>query len=336
VTTAPDPWPAGEWRHHLAGAIRDIGELLELLEIEAEDLGVDATSTAARRFPLRVPRGFADRMGVGDPQDPLLRQVLPLACEDEDTPGFTDNPVGELGLIRGEGVLTKYRGRALIVVTGACAVHCRYCFRRHFPYDGARSLDAEFESAVAAVRADETIEEVILSGGDPLVLPDERLAALVDDLVAIDHVKRLRLHTRLPVVLPQRVDEEFVEWVGRCPLPLVTVLHANHPNELDENVQRACAVLRSAGAMLLNQAVLLSGVNDDAKTLARLSSRLADCGVVPYYLHLLDRVAGAAHFEVDECQALELVQKLRVRLPGYLVPRLVREVEGAPSKVVVG
>lgn len=335
MTTTRDPWPAGVWRRHLAAAVRTLDELLERLGLEPERLGVEATARAARRFPLRVPRGFVDRMRRGDPGDPLLRQVLPVAAEDEEVPGFSANPVGELGLIRGDGLLIKYRGRALVVATGACAIHCRYCFRRHFPYDDGRMPD-RLSGVLEALAEDKTIDEVILSGGDPLVLSDDSLSDLADRIASIGHVRRLRIHTRLPVVLPERVDDALVGWITACRIPVVVVVHANHPREIDDDVARSLGALRDAGAAVLNQAVLLAGVNDSAQSLAELSTRLFDCGVLPYYLHLLDRVAGAAHFEVDERRALEIMDELRARLPGYLVPRLVREVDGAPSKVVIG
>ncbi len=275
-------------------------------------------------------------MRRGERDDPLLRQVLPVADEDLVVPGFSADPVGELAIVRGDGVLAKYHGRALLVATGACAVHCRYCFRRHFPYEDERAGGADWSAAVAAVAANPTVDEVILSGGDPLLLPDRRLAELAEALAAVPHLRRLRIHTRLPVVLPERVNEELVEWLGACPLPVVIVIHANHANEVDAGVERAVGALREAGSVLLNQAVLLAGVNDSPDALAELSRRLADCGVVPYYLHLLDRVAGAAHFEVAEPRALEIMSTLRARLPGYLVPRLVRELPGAASKVAIG
>ncbi len=332
---SPDPWPAGEWRSHLSDAIRDFDVLLEILELDREVLAVAPTSASARRFPLRVPRGFVARMRKGDVNDPLLRQVLPVAAEDDEVEGFSTNPVGELGLSRGDGLLSKYRGRALLIATGACAIHCRYCFRRHFSFDH-RPDGAGWSAALDAIAADESIEEVILSGGDPLVVDDTSLAAFAERASAIPHLRRLRIHTRMPVVLPERVDETLVTWLAECGLPVAIVIHANHPREIDAHVIRALVTLRSTGVALLNQGVLLAGVNDSGNVLAELSSRLFDCGVLPYYLHLLDRVAGAAHFEVDEVRALEIIAELRARLPGYLVPRLVREVEGAPSKIVIG
>lgn len=320
----------------LAEAVTDAEELLGLLGLDPSKIAGGPTSSAARRFPLRVPRGFVARMRRGERDDPLLRQVLPVADEDLVVPGFSADPVGELAIVRGDGVLAKYHGRALLVATGACAVHCRYCFRRHFPYEDERAGGADWSAAVAAVAANPTVDEVILSGGDPLLLPDRRLAELAEALAAVPHLRRLRIHTRLPVVLPERVNEELVEWLGACPLPVVIVIHANHANEVDAGVERAVGALREAGSVLLNQAVLLAGVNDSPDALAELSRRLADCGVVPYYLHLLDRVAGAAHFEVAEPRALEIMSTLRARLPGYLVPRLVRELPGAASKVAIG
>jgi EF-P beta-lysylation protein EpmB len=259
-----------------------------------------------------------------------------VGAEETEVPGFTDDPVGELGLFRGDGLLSKYQGRALVVATGACAIHCRYCFRRHFPYDAQDEGTKGFSSTIDAVAADQTICEVIISGGDPLILPDDRLAGLVTRLAGVPHVRRLRLHTRLPVVLPERVDVALTEWIAACGLPVIVVIHANHPQEINEEVRRALRVLAAAGVSLFNQAVLLRGINDSTDVLEGLSNRLFDCGVLPYYLHLLDRVAGAAHFEVDEHRAVTIMETLRTRLPGYLVPRLVREIEGAPSKVVVG
>lgn len=274
-------------------------------------------------------------MRRGDPEDPLLRQVLPVVAEDGSVKGFTADPVGELGAPPAAGVLHKYHGRALVMPTGTCAVHCRYCFRRHFPYPGLDEMGPGWQEAVDYVCADPQIAEVILSGGDPLTLPDGRLAELARSLAKVPHVQRLRLHTRLPVVLPQRVDETLVDWLARLEVPAVVVVHANHAREIDADVQRAMGALRASGATLLNQSVLLHGVNDSAGALAELSEVLLDAGVVPYYLHMLDPVAGAAHFAVPNAVAKRLMAELTARLPGYLVPKLVREVPGAPAKIGV-
>jgi EF-P beta-lysylation protein EpmB len=287
---------------------------------------------AARDFPLRVPRGFVARMRHGDPDDPLLRQVLPLDDEDRIVPGFAADAVGDSAARRGGGLIHKYRGRALLVATGSCAVHCRYCFRRHYPYAEDVAAAAGWREAVAAIAADASIGEVILSGGDPLSLADHKLAELTDALRDIAHVRRLRIHTRLPIVLPERVDAGLLGWLRGQPWPVVVVVHANHANEFDSNVDAAMAALRDAGATLLNQAVLLRGVNDSVDALADLCERGFEAGVLPYYLHQLDRVAGAAHFEVGDTEALALHAALATRLPGYLVPKLVREIAGDPGK----
>ncbi len=326
-----EPWPTGEWRRLLAEAVTDPDELLRLLGLDGR--APSATPDATRGFPLRVPRGFVARMRRGDPDDPLLRQVLPDRAEDVPAPGFTADPVGELAAPRTGAVLHKYHGRALMVATGACAVHCRYCFRRHFPYAEHHAPSEDWQAALDRIAADPDITELILSGGDPLTLPDARLAELARSAVGLPQLRRLRFHTRLPIVLPQRVDEALVGWLAEVPLPTVVVVHANHANEIDDDVRRAAAALRTAGATLLNQSVLLAGVNDSADALAGLSEALFDAGVLPYYLHMLDPVAGAAHFAVAESKAVELMRELAARLPGYLVPRLVREVPGAPAKV---
>jgi EF-P beta-lysylation protein EpmB len=243
--------------------------------------------------------------------------------------------VGDLHAERRPGVLHKYQGRVLLVATGACAIHCRYCFRQHFPYGESNPLKGHWAQTLAGIAADPSIEEVILSGGDPLTLTDDRLAALAEDLCAVPHVRRLRFHTRLPIVLPERVDEALLGWIGTSALPVTLVLHANHPREIDDAVRAACERLRPGCRFLLNQSVLLAGVNDDADTLAGLSRALYAAGVLPYYLHLPDAVAGTSHFDVSEERGRELIAALRARLPGYLVPRLAREVPGAPGKEVL-
>ena len=321
---------ATDWKRHWRDAVRDPRELLALLGLQGTVPGL--SDAAAAQFPLRVPRGFIARMRHGDPHDPLLRQVLPLDDEMQAVPGFVVDAVGDAAARAGHGVIHKYNGRALLIATGSCAVHCRYCFRRHFPYAEETAAAGGWQQAVDAIRADATLHEVILSGGDPLSLATPKLAELTDALHTVPHLKRLRIHTRLPVVLPERVDGEFTDWLRALPWPVVVVIHANHAREFDASVDAALSRLRDAGASVLNQAVLLRGVNDSVDALAELSERSFAAGALPYYLHQLDRVAGAAHFEVPDARARELHAGLTARLSGYLVPKLVREVAGEPSK----
>lgn len=318
-----------DWRELWRDAITDPLELLQAVGLGER---TDLLPPDDAGFALRVPRGFVGRMRRGDPFDPLLLQVLPQRAEHDQADGYTIDAVGDLAAKAGHGVLHKYDGRALLIASGSCAVNCRYCFRRHFPYGEEIAAASHWREALAQLRADPSIREVILSGGDPLALATHKLEELTRGLAELPQVIRLRIHTRLPVVLPERIDDAFVAWLARLPLQKVVVLHANHANELDAGVDAACARLREAGASLLNQSVLLRGVNDDADTLADLSERLFAAGVLPYYLHQLDRVQGTAHFEVSDDTALELQQALRSRLPGYLVPRLVREVAGDAAK----
>lgn len=323
-----------DWKNSLADAIRDPEDLLTLLALPHALL--PAARAAAQLFPLRVPRGFIARMTKGDPDDPLLRQVLPLNEELGSAPGFHIDPVGDLNAAPLPGVLHKYRGRVLLVTTGACAIHCRYCFRRHFPYGEAAAAKQQWQPAIDYIARDNTIEEVLLSGGDPLMLDDALLEQLVHRLESVPHLKRLRLHSRLPVVLPERVDNALLRWLRRTRLQPVMVIHANHHQELDNAVAQAMRRLRDAGVTLLNQSVLLRGINDDVDTLCALSTTLHEHGVLPYYLHLLDRVQGAAHFDLPESTATALWEQMRRRLPGYLVPRLAREEAGAPYKLQPG
>jgi EF-P beta-lysylation protein EpmB len=318
------------WQELWRDAVTDPRELLALLDLSHRADELIAPSDTG--FAMRVPRGFVARMRKGDANDPLLLQVLPRGAELGDVPGFTRDAVGDLDARAARGVLHKYHGRALLIATGSCAVNCRYCFRRHFPYGDETAAANRWQDAIAELRADASIEEVILSGGDPLSLSTAKLAELTDALSTIPHIRRLRIHTRLPVVLPERVDAELLGWLARLPFGRVVVVHANHANELDTSVARAAADLRAAGAAVLNQSVLLRGVNDDAHALQALSLRLFECGVLPYYLHQLDRVEGVAHFEVDDDRARALMDALAAKLPGYLVPRLVREIPGAASK----
>ncbi|WP_109125561.1 EF-P beta-lysylation protein EpmB [Dyella sp. C11] len=321
--------PGPDWRTLWRDAVTDPAELLDLV-----GLGhlADHLPAGDAGFSVRVPRGFVARMRQGDPRDPLLLQALPQLAELDVVPGFTVDAVGDMAARSAQGVLHKYEGRALLIASGSCAINCRYCFRRHFPYGDEMAAAGQWRKALEHVRHDASISELILSGGDPLSLATSKLEELTQGLADIPHITRLRIHTRLPVVLPERIDGAFSQWLADLPLQKVVVLHANHANEFDADVDAACGRLRDAGATLLNQSVLLRGINDDAETLTALSERLFAAGVLPYYLHQLDRVQGAAHFEVDDARALALVDAVRQRLPGYLVPKLVREVGGEPSK----
>jgi EF-P beta-lysylation protein EpmB len=331
ITASPRSRQHGGWQQELAQAVSDPHELCRLLELDpalaraAEKLGAE--------FRLRVPHSFVRRMRRGDPTDPLLRQVLPLAAEAHSPPQFCADPLGERTALAAPGLLHKYQGRALMIATGACAVHCRYCFRREFPYGEQLDGSGRWRAAIAAAAADPSILELILSGGDPLSLTNGRLAELTASLVAVPHLRRLRLHTRTPVVLPSRVDAGLTAWLSGLPWRIAIVLHVNHANEIDGATRAAFRELSATGATLLNQSVLLAGVNDSPAALRDLSEALWEAGVLPYYLHLLDRVRGTAHFEVDEARARAIAAELASNLPGYLVPRLVREVAGAPAKL---
>ncbi|MEO7936489.1 MAG: EF-P beta-lysylation protein EpmB [Dokdonella sp.] len=326
--SAPQPL---RWQQLWREAITDPLELLSQLGLESQ--ATELLADADTGFAMRVPRGFVARMRHGDPNDPLLLQVLPGINELTKTPGYFNDAVGDLDARAAPGVLHKYAGRTLLIATGSCAINCRYCFRRHFPYAEETAASGHWRSAIDHLATDPSINEVILSGGDPLSLSTSKLAELTDALGKIPHVRRLRIHTRLPIVLPERIDDEFMNWISSLPLQRIVVLHANHANEIDESVVNACRKLDAAGVTLLNQSVLLRRINDRVEDLAALSERLFDCGILPYYLHQLDRVQGAAHFEVSDQTAIELVDALRARSPGYLVPRLVRETAGAASKL---
>lgn len=320
--------PVPPWRAAVRDAVRDPQELEALLELPAGSL---AASDAG--FPLLVPRGFVARMRKRDRRDPLLLQVLPTAAESEAYEGFGADPLAEQDAAR-HGVLRKYARRALLIASGACPVHCRYCFRRAFPYPRQLAARGDWSAALAALAEHGDVEEAILSGGDPLSLGNARLAELVTKLESTG-VRTLRIHTRFPIVVPERIDAGLLALLAGTRLAVVVVLHCNHPNELSNEVGDALRKLRAAVRVVLNQSVLLRGINDDDGTLASLSERLFEHGVLPYYLHLLDRVAGAAHFDVDADRGRELVAALRARLPGYLVPRLVREIPGEASKTPI-
>ncbi|MCW9024644.1 MAG: EF-P beta-lysylation protein EpmB [Gammaproteobacteria bacterium] len=325
--------PTPDWQRAQANAIRDPEVLLDYLELPQELL--PAAIQAANDFPLCVPLTYLQQIEKGNPADPLLRQILPIGAERNMVPGFRNDPVGDQAALVVPGLLHKYQGRVLLMTTQACAVHCRYCFRRHYPYSETGASPGNWQAAIDYIAADESIHEVILSGGDPLSLTESHLSSLSQQLSRIPHLSRLRIHSRTPVVLPERINEAFVQWLASVSLNTVLVLHCNHPDEISEPVRNALNQLKKTGVTLLNQAVLLHGVNDDLETLTQLSEKLFQNKVMPYYLHQLDRVQGAAHFEVPDNRATELITLLRQQLPGYLVPQLVREQAAEKSKTPV-
>lgn len=330
IARRPRKAESPDWVTELRAAYTE--PLLLLRDLGLMPAAVGYHPLAGRDFAFRVPRPYARRMRIGDGADPLLRQVLPHFEERAEAAGFSADPVGDLAAARQPGLLHKYHGRALLLLSGACAVNCRFCFRREFPYQGAVG-STQLAAALRNIEQDSSVREVILSGGDPLLVHDDKLDELITRLSGIPHVRRLRIHSRLPLVLPARITPVLLSILARTRLRTVLVLHVNHAQEIDDEVVTASAALARHGVTLLNQSVLLRGVNDDAQVLAALSEALFAAHVLPYYLHLLDRVRGAAHFEVPDLAARELQKRLLALLPGYLVPRLVREVAGAPSKV---
>lgn len=320
-----------DWRQQLRDSAISPEKLLQRLHLPPTLLS--GMQAGAALFPLRVPEAFIQRMRMGDVHDPLLRQVLPLLDETFQVEGYSDDPVGDLSSNAAPGVLHKYHGRVLLMVTGACAVNCRYCFRRAFPYSEQQIKPSQWQQTLNYLREHSDISEVILSGGDPLILGTNRLRALCDDLKTIPHLRRLRIHTRLPVMIPARITTDLCEWLADLPWPVCMVLHINHHQEIDTALKQACQRIRATGTTLLNQAVLLKGVNDSDKCQQILSEKLYNTGIIPYYLHQLDPVSGSQHFQVSDQQALTIHQEMRRQLPGYLLPRLVQEVPGQPSKL---
>jgi EF-P beta-lysylation protein EpmB len=321
------------WRRELADALRDPAELLRRLGLHDSPLAAQIDRDAP--FRTLVPASYLQRMCYGDPSDPLLLQVLARDQERLSLPGYDTDPVGDLEALTRPGLLQKYAGRVLLMPTGACAVHCRYCFRRHFPYAQAGASREEWTTIAAQLRRDPALREVILSGGDPLTLSDQRLQDLLEALRGIPQLKRLRIHTRLPIVLPSRIESSLVKLLEDLPWSCILVVHANHAREIDAQVAAGISALRAGGLHVLNQSVLLKDINDAVDALCDLSEALFAAGALPYYLHQLDPVSGAAHFAVSEERARRLLLEVRNRLPGYLVPRLVKELPGAPAKISV-
>ncbi len=322
------------WQQQYKESICDVETLCKALELDSKELRF--STKANQQFPMRVPWSYVQRMQKANPKDPLLLQVLPQNLEDKLVEGFQSDPVGDLSSVISPGLLQKYQGRVLLMATSRCAIHCRYCFRRHFPYSSQNPRFDAWESAINQIAEDNSINEVILSGGDPLVIEDNELEKLVKQLELIPHIKRLRLHTRLPVVIPARITTRMIEWINNTSLKTVIVLHINHPNEINKELQQVLQKLITHNCLLLNQSVLMKNINDRAETLIQLSEALFDSEILPYYLHILDKVQGAAHFEVSEANARKLMREMASALPGYLVPKLTKEEHGANSKTWLG
>ncbi len=319
------------WQSQLSDLITDPFELLDQLEICSDAL-LSGAILASKSFKLRVPRAFVGKMRKGDPLDPLLLQVLPHHLELEEHPEFVTDPLGEEAANQLPGVLHKYQSRFLLTLTGACAVHCRYCFRRHFPYQENLPKQDDWPQIKAYIEQNPHINEVILSGGDPLTLSNRKLKLWIERLESLQQVKILRIHSRVPVVIPQRLDTELLEILKSTRLRIIMVIHANHAAELDDQTCAYLEKLSQHGITALNQAVLLKGVNDDAQTLIELSQRLFDARVMPYYLHVLDKVKGAQHFDLSGSKIDEIYHDILAGLPGYLVPKLVREIVAKKTK----
>jgi L-lysine 2,3-aminomutase len=331
----PEPSPeelhfALNWQQQLSAAFTSIEDLCDYLQLNYNDLPV--SSLASKQFSMRVPLNFAASMEKGNSNDPLLRQVLPLNDELLVYPDFSIDPVGDVDAAALPGLLHKYKGRVLLISAGSCAINCRYCFRRNFPYHDLQLTRQQESGVLDYIKNDVTINEVILSGGDPLLLSDAKLSRFIDLLGQINHLKRIRIHSRLPIVLPARVTNEFAAILENSRKPIVLVVHANHVNELNKRVETAFNSLRNKGITLLNQSVLLNGVNDNSTVLCDLSEKLFTLGIMPYYLHLLDKAAGTKHFEVSEQSARQIIKQVQNNLPGYLVPKLVEEIKGFASK----
>lgn len=321
------------WHQALTNAFRDPGELAQYLQIDPRVFHSKQSPDSG--FSMLVPRGFAHRMEKQNPKDPLLLQVIPRIEESHTAPGFCMDPVGDSAATMEPGLLHKYHGRALLIATGACSIHCRYCFRRHFPYPDSNTGGHNISRAIEYLAAHQEVDEVILSGGDPLMLSDSTLQEMICSLEQIGHIKRLRIHSRIPITLPERITPELADILSRSRFQTIVVVHSNHANELDQSVTLATKMLSQQGITLLNQSVLLREVNDSAEALLQLSTRLFSIGVLPYYLHMLDRVQGATHFEVSAKEAMFIHEQLLESLPGYLVPKLVYEKTGAKSKLAL-
>ena len=333
ITSKVDNVELKSWKTILQQSYLSWDDLLKYLKIRVED--ISGLNTLESSFPLRVTRQYASRIEKGNLEDPLLKQVLPIKLEKKFNPLYSIDPVQEIGTKQQPNILiNKYQGRALMVATGSCAIHCRYCFRRHYPYS-EKIGEKKISSALDELATRKDINELIISGGDPLILDDSKLEKILEVASSYSHIKRIRFHTRVPVVFPERVTPGFLQTISSYSPLLVIVTHINHPNEIDTNVAQAMNLIRNQKIVLLNQSVLLRGVNDNIDTLLRLSHKLFEVGILPYYMHVLDKVAGAAHFDLPRSTAQLLQTKLQELLPAYLVPRFVEEIPGQPSKISI-
>lgn len=322
-----------DWQNTLSRSIKDPVELFEMLELPKKYL--PNAQKAHQLFPLRATLPYLSRIKKGNMHDPLLKQILPIGEECHNTSGYQRDPVGDTLAEKLPGLIHKYHGRVLLTLTGACGIHCRYCFRRHFNYQASNPARNLWNSTVDYIAENESIHEVILSGGDPLSLSDNRLHDLISDLSQIPHLRFLRVHTRQPILLPERVTPKLLSAISDTRLKVIIVLHINHVQEIDNDVNNCISLIKTANVDLLNQSVLLKGVNDTAEILSELSLKLGEMGIFPYYLHMLDKVEGAAHFDVEDNRAQQIIESMRASLPGYLVPKLVREIAGESSKMPV-
>jgi EF-P beta-lysylation protein EpmB len=323
--------PFSNWQQDLANAFTNPTDLLQYLGIHDAEFSLQAKQD----FSMRVPRSYADCMHKGDLNDPLLKQVLPIDNELHSPADYQNDPVGDLSALTENCIIHKYYGRVLFIVTGGCAINCRFCFRRNFPYSEVQLNKQNTQTALEYLQNDASITEVILSGGDPLLLSDTSLVELISKLANVPHLKRIRIHTRIPIVLPTRITPNLINILNNTALPIILVMHCNHANELSQQVTTACLSLKQVNISLLNQTVLLKNINDNSKVLQKLSEQLFASGILPYYLHLLDKAIGTAHFEVQEEEAINIHQQLQQVLPGYLVPKLVKEQAGAAAKSLI-
>ena len=336
MLTSPTTQPINiysDWKSELSNCINSIDQLLQQLGLNSK--GLKVSQLASQDFPIKVPQHYAQLMEYGNPEDPLLKQVLPIQAELHQDPSFSIDPVNESEYNPVPGIVHKYRNRVLMIISPSCAINCRYCFRRHFPYQENRQSKQQWLQALDYLKTRPEINEVIYSGGDPLAANDNFLGWLTQQIESIKHIKRLRIHTRLPVVIPSRIDNQLLNWLGNTRLKPTMVLHINHANEIDAKLCQAVDQLKSAGITMLNQSVLLKGVNDSSQQLIALSEKLFDAGVMPYYLHMLDPVQGASHFDIPKDRAIEIFNQMQAELPGFLLPKLVQERAGETSKSLI-